>query len=94
MKFKTWLEMNEPWAERGIGSDPIFPDAPVKMVPITSIKPIHGRNQRPAKPIDPTKPYEPLRINDRMELQDGYHRYYDLIDAGYQGEVPVVVLHI
>ena len=92
MKFTTWLETKEPWKNQGVGKNSLLPDAPVKWVDISSIKPVHGRNARPAKPIDPNLPYEPLIINSRGELQDGYHRYYDLIENDYEGKVPVIVI--
>lgn len=94
MNFRQWLEAIEPWKERGVGKHPWFPDAPVRWIHISKIKPVHGRNPRPPKPINPNKPYEPLVINREDKLQDGYHRYFDLLDAGFDGEVPVVVADI
>jgi hypothetical protein len=94
MQFKTFLETNTPWEKKGVGKNSLLPDLPVRMVPISSIRPVHGRNNRPAKPIDPDAPYEPLILNSRGELQDGYHRYFDLVDQQYVGEVPVVIADI
>ena len=81
-----------PWKTRGIGQSPLVPSAPIAMVPIGSIRPVHGRPTRAAKPIDPTIPYEPLILDSRGRLQDGYHRYYDLVDSGYSGVVPCITI--
>jgi hypothetical protein len=79
-----------PWETNGIGKHPYL-EGPVKMVDIDRIRPEHGRNTRPSKPVDLEVPYTPLVIDTRGVLQDGYHRYFDLFDRGYRGKVPVVV---
>ena len=98
--FTNWLEINHPgderihnnapWDTNGVKQSTLLPHLPIEWVKIQEIKPVHGRNKRPGKPIDPDSQYEPLIIDGKNELQDGYHRYFDLIDRGYTGKIPVV----
>ena len=83
-------QFRPPWVLNGIGKHPYI-DSPVRMIDISRIRPEHGRNLRPPKLVDPNAPYLPLVIDAMGVLQDGYHRYYDLIDEGYTGKVPVVI---
>lgn len=81
----------EMWETNGVERHPHLSDSPHGMVHIDKLKPTHGRNQRPAKPIDHKAPYKPIVIDHHGEIQDGHHRYYHLKDKGYKGHVPVVV---
>lgn len=83
-----------PWNRTGVALNPLLPDARIVWMHVGTIRVIHGRPTRASKPIDPQSPYVPLIVNSDGIIQDGHHRYFDLIDSGYGGLVPCVVADI
>ena len=87
--------MKPPWKDRGVTGHPALPGNPVKWLHINELKAVHqteaSTRKRHTKPIDTSKPYPALVVNDKKEIQDGHHRYFNLKRDKYVGMVPVVV---
>jgi hypothetical protein len=80
-----------PWIRKGAVAPQGRTDDEIEWVPIGEIRPGHSRTQTWSRQMAASgSSYPALVLTASNLLTDGHHRYYVLIDGGWQGMVPIV----
>lgn len=79
-----------PWDGKPVVAPKGWTDAEIEWVPIAEIRPCEPKSSTRRRRMTEPGPTYPALVLAGKSILNGHHRYYNLVDGGWQGTVPVV----